>query len=97
MTSRPSKYWVVGQKVLDEVRDRAPVSVKETVVGILRILEVGPYPGDSILRVIEPRGIPHRNAFIVEHDGVYILYQVMLDQPAIYLIGIDWRDGEVVP
>lgn len=93
MTSRPSRYLIVGQKVLEEVRDKASEPVRETVAKIVRALETGPYPDDNnLLRIFEPRGISHRNSFIVMHDDVFILYQVMLDQPVIFLIGIDWRD-----
>ena len=41
---RPTRWYIVGEKVLSEVRDNAPDDVKEIFANITRSLEQGPYP-----------------------------------------------------
>ena len=90
MTSRPTQYFIVGQKVIDEVNEMAPTSVEQTFVDILRALERGPYPGDNMLHCVEARGFSYPNTYITWHDDLLVLYQVMVDQPVISLVGVTW-------
>ena len=87
---RPTRWYIVGEKVLSEVRDNAPDDVKEIFANITRSLEQGPYPGNNMLHAVETRGFAYPNSFITWHDDVMVLYQVMRDQPVVSLIGVLW-------
>ena len=90
MTSSPSRWLIVGQKVIDEVAGKAPERVKTCFVEMLRALEGGPYPGNHILHCTEAKGLGYPNAFITWYEDVMILYQVMRDQPVVSLVGVMW-------
>ena len=91
MSSNQPRHWlVVGDKVLDDVRTKAPPEVQKKFVDLLSALEHGPYPGNNLLHATEAKGFGYPNSFVAWFDDVMILYQVMRDQPVVSLIGVLW-------
>ncbi len=63
MARRPEKFLIRGQKVLDEIKQRAPDKVKRDFANLVAMLEAGPYP-DQMANCTEARGFDHDFAFI---------------------------------
>ena len=83
-------YPVVGQKVLDQVRDQAPGRVQEALRTLLNELMTDPYPREGRHNVSEVKGTHHRHLYVAWSDEVRVAYRVTQDQRVIYLVAVHW-------
>lgn len=90
MTSRPSEYWIVGPKVLEQIKEQAPDHVREGLLALLLELRLDPYPGPDRSYVSEMKGTDRKHMYVAWCDDARVWYQVMQDQPVIALIGVHW-------
>ncbi len=89
MTSRPSRFLIVGPKVLERMSD-APERIKRSFHELIGELALGPYP-DQHPRAAEARGVNRKHLYVAWKDDVELMYLVMQDQPVISLVGVHWR------
>lgn len=90
MSRAPSKWKVVGQKVLDEVRDKAPEEVKRAFANIVTQLTAGPYPGVTMPHATPAPGIAQNHLYVAWEGDVEVMYLVMQDQPVVSLVAVHW-------
>jgi hypothetical protein len=90
MARAPSRYLIVGQKVLNEVKARAPDDVKRSFAKLLEALEAGPYPGNHMLHATPAKGYSQKHLYVAWYDNVEIMYLVMQDQPVVSLVEVHW-------
>lgn len=83
-------YPVVGQKVLDQVRDEAPRHIQEAFRALLDELMNDPYPRVGRFNVSEIKGTQYRHLYVAWSDEVRIAYRVTQDQRVIFLVGVHW-------
>lgn len=91
MAGQPSKWLIVGQKVLDEVRDKAPPDVKKAFAALVAGLASGPYPGVNMRRAAAAPGLNQNHLYVAWHENVEVMYLVMQDQPVVSLVGVHWH------
>ena len=90
MSSRPTQYWVVGQKVLDKIKNEAPPDVQVALRDLLLELRTDPYPRPGRYNVSEVKGTQLKHLYVAWCDEARVSYRVAQDQPAILLLGVHW-------
>ena len=90
--SDPKRHSFDNTEIFLEKIAVAPQSVKETTLTILRDLERFPFPGTSLLGVVEYEEDDLDNAYTVGRDGILMLFQVLSAKAVILLIDVMWID-----
>jgi hypothetical protein len=81
---------VAGQKVLDQIKIRAPAHIQTAIRDLLHELQTDPYPRADRRNVAAMRGVNTRHLYVAWCDEARIAYRVAQDQPVILLVGVHW-------